>query len=274
MALPASLERSLTPQELTFISEQQEIEIVPSFSMTKIRLVSRHVFTLFSFLLDDLTACEQGVYGPFEPPRRATVPLWLALSLKRKKKCRIIPPDWLSPEILNAMVAEEMNEKHGLWPDIPRYLFETAKVLLDVAPNDLPEAAQIRSLLLSLRHLRLSKIRSALRPPPPSGSTLRDPYNNNNNNAGGGGGQEDEEPDTGAFSGRGEYMSLTGFTPLEVVQMRGMFTGVLKVVGKLSGGVDEEVGGAGGGEGDAAGAGATFGGEDDEDEDDMDMDRR
>lgn len=30
------------------------------------------------------------------------------------------------------MVQEEMNEKEGLWPDIPRYLFETAKVLLDV----------------------------------------------------------------------------------------------------------------------------------------------
>ncbi|KAJ9113672.1 hypothetical protein QFC22_005981 [Naganishia vaughanmartiniae] len=158
MALPTTLEPSLTPQELTFISEQQEIEIVPSFSMTKIRLVS----------------------------------------------------------ILNAMVAEEMNEKNGLWPDIPRYLFETAKVLLDVP-----------------------------------------------------GRENEEEPDTGAFSGRGEYMSLTGFTPLEVAQMRGMFTGVLGVVGKLSGGVDvvdprEEGADAVGGFGAAA----------EEEEDDMDMDMR
>jgi hypothetical protein len=35
-------------------------------------------------------------------------------------------------EILSAMVQEEMNEKHALWPDIPKHLFETAKVLLDV----------------------------------------------------------------------------------------------------------------------------------------------
>jgi hypothetical protein len=34
-------------------------------------------------------------------------------------------------------------------------------------------------------------------------------------------------------------MSLTGFTPLEVAQMRGLFGGVLKVVGKLSEGGDE-----------------------------------
>ena len=35
-------------------------------------------------------------------------------------------------DILSAMVQEEMNEKEGLWQDIPTYLFETAKVLLDV----------------------------------------------------------------------------------------------------------------------------------------------
>ncbi|GHJ88057.1 hypothetical protein NliqN6_4459 [Naganishia liquefaciens] len=206
MALPPSLDQSLTPQELTFITEEQHIEIVPSFSMSKIRLVS-------------------GVYGPFEPPRRATVPLWLALSLKRKKKCRIIPPDWLAPDILSAMVQEEMNEKEGLWQDIPTYLFETAKVLLDVAPNDLPDPAQIRSILQHLRHLRLAKIRTALRPPPPSNTRLSL-----------GGSDAPEEPDTGAFSGRGEYMSLTGFTVFEVMQMRGMFGGVLGMIGRLSGG--------------------------------------
>lgn len=40
MSLPPTLETSLTPQELTFITEEQEIEIVPAFSMSKIRLVS------------------------------------------------------------------------------------------------------------------------------------------------------------------------------------------------------------------------------------------
>lgn len=32
---------------------------------------------------------------------------------------------------------------------------------------------------------------------------------------------------------------MTGFTPLEVVQMRGLFGGVLRVVGKLSEGTGE-----------------------------------
>jgi hypothetical protein len=36
------------------------------------------------------------------------------------------------------MVQEEMNEPNALWANIPRHLFETAKVLLDVyvVPND------------------------------------------------------------------------------------------------------------------------------------------
>lgn len=89
------------------------------------------------------------------------------------------------------------------------------------APTDLPDPAQIRSILLHLRHLRLAKIRSALRPPPPTNTSHLNPG-------------EEAPPDTGAFSGRGEYMSLTGFTPLEVAQMKGLFGGVLKVVGKLS----------------------------------------
>lgn len=76
MALPKHLQNGLTPDELTFLAEDDVIDIVPLFSMSRVRLLS-------------------GIYGPFTPPGRATVPLWLALSLKRKRKCRIVPPDWM-----------------------------------------------------------------------------------------------------------------------------------------------------------------------------------
>lgn len=76
MALPKHLQAGLTPDELTFLAEDDVIDIVPLFSMSRVRLLS-------------------GIYGPFTPPSRATVPLWLALSLKRKRKCRIVPPEWL-----------------------------------------------------------------------------------------------------------------------------------------------------------------------------------
>lgn len=38
----------------------------------------------------------QGSFGPFEPYVPVAVPLWLAISLRKKDKCRIIIPDWMS----------------------------------------------------------------------------------------------------------------------------------------------------------------------------------
>ena len=40
MALPKTLQPSLTPDELTFLAEEDTIDIVPLFSMTRVRLMS------------------------------------------------------------------------------------------------------------------------------------------------------------------------------------------------------------------------------------------
>ena len=40
MALPKTLQPTLTPDELTFLAEDEQIDIVPLFSMTRIRLLS------------------------------------------------------------------------------------------------------------------------------------------------------------------------------------------------------------------------------------------
>jgi GINS complex subunit 2 len=40
MALPKSLQPSLTPDELTFLAEEDMVDIVPLFSMTRVRLLS------------------------------------------------------------------------------------------------------------------------------------------------------------------------------------------------------------------------------------------
>lgn len=77
MALPALLRLSPSPHELEYIAYNSNVEIVPLFSMEKIRLL-------------------QGVFGPFRPPNKTLVPLWFAVNLKLKKKCHIVPPEWLS----------------------------------------------------------------------------------------------------------------------------------------------------------------------------------
>jgi len=39
---------------------------------------------------------QQGEYGPFRPNMPVEVPIWLALQLHKRGKCRIMPPSWLS----------------------------------------------------------------------------------------------------------------------------------------------------------------------------------
>lgn len=37
----------------------------------------------------------QGDLGPFSPGLPVVVPLWLAINLKQRQKCRLIPPEWM-----------------------------------------------------------------------------------------------------------------------------------------------------------------------------------
>lgn len=37
----------------------------------------------------------QGDLGPFNPGLPVEVPLWLAINLKQRQKCRLVPPEWM-----------------------------------------------------------------------------------------------------------------------------------------------------------------------------------
>ena len=37
----------------------------------------------------------QGGLGPFNPGLPVQVPLWLAVNLKQRQKCRLLPPEWM-----------------------------------------------------------------------------------------------------------------------------------------------------------------------------------
>ncbi|KAH7100531.1 GINS complex, PSF2 component [Auriculariales sp. MPI-PUGE-AT-0066] len=141
MSLPPSLRSTLSPQEVEFIAAEELIDIIPSLRMDPIRLIS-------------------GVYGPFRPPARARVPLWLASDLKLKKRCRIVPPDWLTVDFLQERLQDEVSKE--AFSDMPFRYIETSKVLLDVASDDLVEPDRIRSLLKDLREARQSKSRAGL----------------------------------------------------------------------------------------------------------------
>jgi len=118
------------------------IEIVPLFSMDRIRLLS-------------------GVYGPFRPPAKSKLPLWMAVNLKSRKKCHIVPPEWLSPDHLQECLKEETTSEP--FSALPFRFAEISKVLLDMASDDLDSPEKIRSLLKDIREARQAKSREGLR---------------------------------------------------------------------------------------------------------------
>lgn len=55
----------------------------------------RSCFVLVTYTFLHLYLFAQGDLGPFNPGLPVDVPVWLALNLKQRQKCRIVPPEWM-----------------------------------------------------------------------------------------------------------------------------------------------------------------------------------
>lgn len=128
--------------ESEFIAEKQLVKIVPNFNHQVIYLIS-------------------GDVGPFRAGLPVQVPIWLAMSLKQRKKCRIIPPDWMTIEDLERVKQDETASR--LFTKMPseHYMVE-AHLLLSVASDDIPQCDQIRTILKDIWDTRMSKLRASV----------------------------------------------------------------------------------------------------------------
>ena len=79
--------------EAEFLAEMESIDITPNFKAGVLRFIT--VFLACSLQLQ-LSDRLQGEVGPFKVQMPVTVPLWLAVALKRRSKCSIRPPIWLT----------------------------------------------------------------------------------------------------------------------------------------------------------------------------------
>uniref|UniRef100_A0A2K6FMU9 GINS complex subunit 2 n=1 Tax=Propithecus coquereli TaxID=379532 RepID=A0A2K6FMU9_PROCO len=91
--------------EVEFLAEKELVTIIPNFSLDKIYLIG-------------------GDLGPFNPGLPVEVPLWLAINLKQRQKCRLLPPEWM-----------------------------------DVASDNIPKADEIRTLVKDMWDTRIAKLR-------------------------------------------------------------------------------------------------------------------
>ena len=103
----------------------------------------------------------RGTFGPFFPNQRAQVPLWLALTLKKQMKCRVVLPEWLDGESL-AEVLKEERAQEGTFQDLPFHYVEIATLLLKTAGDEFVMPDRIRSLVEDIENVRMEKIRRGL----------------------------------------------------------------------------------------------------------------
>uniref|UniRef100_A0A0B7B3P1 DNA replication complex GINS protein PSF2 N-terminal domain-containing protein n=1 Tax=Arion vulgaris TaxID=1028688 RepID=A0A0B7B3P1_9EUPU len=67
--------------EIEFLAEREIVQVIPNFSQEKMYLIS-------------------GDLGPFSAGLPVSIPLWLAVNLKQRQKCRMVPPDWMEIDVL------------------------------------------------------------------------------------------------------------------------------------------------------------------------------
>lgn len=84
----------MDPAEVEFIAEKTNIQVIPNFNHTNvIHLIS-------------------GDVGPFRAGLPILVPLWMAVNLKQRQKCRILTPEWMDVEKLEQKKEEEKDSKY------------------------------------------------------------------------------------------------------------------------------------------------------------------
>jgi hypothetical protein len=68
--------------------------------------------------------------GPFDKRLQTNVPVWVALTLEHRHKCRIVPPAWLTVEYLEAKLREERVKTAAAFADIADESIQLASFLL------------------------------------------------------------------------------------------------------------------------------------------------
>lgn len=144
MALPVKLEETFTPAEIAFLAEDEIIEVLPRQGLDSLELLGSDIPRM-------------------RPQLRSKVPLWLALVMKKQQRCQIVPPEWLSVEVLTSIYEEEAKTVDRFSNRLPMNWLEIGHILLNKAADDFesPEAS-IRALLQSVREVRLAKARAGL----------------------------------------------------------------------------------------------------------------
>ncbi|VDD97211.1 unnamed protein product [Enterobius vermicularis] len=130
----------MRPEFCEFIAENEWVEIKPNFNGEQLQLIC-------------------GDIGPFEAGVPLSVPLWVAVFLKKKHSCEIILPEWLTLESLGKMIVAENDSPS--FSRIPKHFIEMAHTILYYFKDDIVNGDQIKTCVLDVWDRRVAKMRSS-----------------------------------------------------------------------------------------------------------------
>lgn len=144
---------------MTFLAEDAPVTIVPNFALPSTGGGGggggdRGEVTV---------PCLGGDVGPFAPNVPVAVPLWAALALHAMKRCRVVPPDWMSVDAL-AAVDEAERASSAVFAALPDAYLEVGRRLLTHCRSEFEtrDVDEIAGLLESVRSARFAKLRDGV----------------------------------------------------------------------------------------------------------------
>jgi GINS complex subunit 2 len=125
---------------LDFTAEEILVVIIPSFTHPG-----------FDFISYKIGQVDSGL--PIE------VPLWLAITLRKRGKCKIKIPDWLKVEYLEKLVKVESSEHQRNLGVLPFQFAELANIFIMYAKEDIDQPERVAALIQDLSNIREDRIR-------------------------------------------------------------------------------------------------------------------
>jgi GINS complex subunit 2 len=133
--------KSMTTAESEFFAEETLITISPNFSHDKLLFTS-------------------GSFGPLEAGDPCVVPLWLAITLRKRGKCTIVIPDWMSTSSLEQNILNEKSRE--TFEPLPFHYREISQLLLNYARDDIKEPDRAAALLQDIDNIRMDRAKMGM----------------------------------------------------------------------------------------------------------------
>ena len=133
--------KSLTASENEFLAEETLITITSAIDHQPFLFIS-------------------GSFGPLQAGFPCEVPLWLAITLRKRGKCTIAVPEWMSVRSLEQNIANERNQ--STFEKLPFHYREISQLLLNHAREDIQSADRVQVLLQDLENIRMDRARMGI----------------------------------------------------------------------------------------------------------------